>query len=229
MMAASRKQRVKQTIPGLQEARQEGGVLTFFKGVSAAFSASRAHDKSPDDSLCEKADDYALKLEQELTTLEAHLEILMKREKNVARTWVELGMACGVIGQMESAVNEKVNVAVFQLLGSMSDQLAVMIARKVELEKQGVTDAVKDHIRMAQAVQTMMKLRAVVSNNYVEQLNKMEQLSPAQHPAALSRLTPPAAAASRRSAVCCPPVPANAKAARTPTLRLAQWPTVRRR
>jgi len=176
MMSAARKQRVKQTIPGLQEARQEGGVLNFFKGVSHALSGSRTHERSPDDLLCEKADDYALKLEQELTNLEAHLEILMKREKNVARTWVEMGMVCGVISQMESAVNEKVNVSVFQVLGSMSDQIAVMIARKVELEKQGFTDAVKDHIRMAQAVQTMMKLRAVVSNNYYEQLIKMEQI-----------------------------------------------------
>ena len=155
-------------------------MLSFFKSgahsVSHVFSGSRAHERSPDDALCEKADDYALKLEAELSQLEGHLEMLMKREKNVARTWVEMGMACGVISQMESAVNEKVNVSVFQVLGSMSDQVAVMLARKVELERQGFTDAVKDHIRMAQAVQTMMKLRQVVSNNYYEQLLKMEQL-----------------------------------------------------
>ena len=146
-MSVARKQRVKTVIPGLQAATQEGGMFSFFKSgahsVKDVFSASRAHERSPDDALCEKADDYALKLEQELTTLEGHLEMLMKREKNVARTWVELGMACGVISQMESAVNEKVNVSVFQVLGSMSDQIAVMTARKVELEKQGFTDAVK--------------------------------------------------------------------------------------
>ena len=180
-MTAARKARVRQTIPGLQAATQEsGGVFSFFKSgahsVSTVFSGNRAHERSPDDALCEKADDYALKLEAEMSQLEGHLEMLMKREKNVARTWVEMGMACGVISQMESAVNEKVNVSVFQVLGSMSDQVAVLIARKVELERQGFTDAVKDHIHMAQAVQTMMKLRQVVSNNYYEQLLKMEQL-----------------------------------------------------
>jgi hypothetical protein len=179
-MSVARKQRVKAVIPGLQAATQEGGMFSFFKtgasSVSHVFSGSRAHERSPDDALCEKADDYALKLEAEMTALEGHLELLMKREKNVARTWVEMGMACGVISQMESAVNEKVNVSVFQVLGSMSDQIAVMVARKVEMEKQGFTDAVKDHIRMAQAVQTMMKLRGVVANNYYEQLLKMEAL-----------------------------------------------------
>ena len=102
-------------------------VLTFFSG---AFTSKAQHERSPDDTLCEKADDYALKLEQELTNLEGQLEMLMRREKNVARTWVELGMACGVVSQMEAAVNERVNVSVFQVLGSMSDQVAVMVARK---------------------------------------------------------------------------------------------------
>ena len=144
-------------------------MLTFFSG---AFTSKAQHERSPDDTLCEKADDYALKLEQELTNLEGQLEMLMRREKNVARTWVELGMACGVVSQMEAAVNERVNVSVFQVLGSMSDQVAVMVARKVEMERQGFTDAVKDHIRMAQAVQTMMKLRGVVAHNYYEQFAK---------------------------------------------------------
>ena len=157
-------------------------VLTFFSG---AFASKAQHERSPDDTLCEKADDYALKLEQELTNLEGQLEMLMRREKNVARTWVELGMACGVVSQMEAAVNERVNVSVFQVLGSMSDQVAVMVARKVEMERQGFTDAVKDHIRMAQAVQTMMKLRGVVAHNYYEQFAKGHN----QHPALPQQLT----------------------------------------
>ena len=154
-------------------------VLTFFSG---AFQSKAQHERSPDDTLCEKADDYALKLEQELTNLEGQLEMLMRREKNVARTWVELGMACGVVSQMEAAVNERVNVSVFQVLGSMSDQVAVMVARKVEMERQGFTDAVKDHIRMAQAVQTMMKLRGVVAHNFYEQFAKGQPSTPHDHP-----------------------------------------------
>ena len=148
-------------------------MLSIFSG---AFASKAVHERSPDDTLCEKADDYALKLEQELTNLEGQLEMLMRREKNVARTWVELGMACGVVSQMEAAVNERVNVSVFQVLGSMSDQVAVMVARKVEMERQGFTDCVKDHIRMAQAVQTMMKLRGVVAHNFYEQFARVEQL-----------------------------------------------------
>ena len=143
-------------------------VLSIFSG----FQSKVQHERSPDDTLCEKADEYATKLEQELMNLENQLEMLMRREKNVARTWVELGMACSVVSQMEAAVNERVNVSVFQVLGSMSDQVAVMVARKVEMERQGFTDAVKDHIRMAQAVQTMMKLRKVVAHNYYEQFAK---------------------------------------------------------
>jgi len=140
------------------------------------FASNRPHDRSLDDVLCEKADDYGLKLQAELDTLNLHLEMLMKREKNVARTWVELGMACGVISQMEAGVNEKVNVGVFSTLGSMSDQIAVMLARKVELERMGFRDAVRDQTRLAEAVQHMMKLRAVVSNNYYEALSRLETL-----------------------------------------------------
>lgn len=61
---------------------------------------------------------------------------------------------------------EKQLQQVFALLANQSDQLAVLTAQKVELERQGIRDVVKDYTRLSNAVQQLMKVRGQVANTF---------------------------------------------------------------
>ena len=165
--------------PASSSAANPTGVVSFLKervsDISSAFQSAKAHDRSPDDVACEKAADYAMALEHELIELHNQIEMMIKREKNVARNWIDFGLSASVLGAAEGENGDKSLHQVFALLASLSDQVAVQTAAKVEMERQGMRDVIKDHIRLSDAVEQMMKLRAHVSAQYYSALQTLEQ------------------------------------------------------
>lgn len=103
------------TDPVLHAARQRtkknvataagNGVMGFFKekaqDIAGVFNAPKQVEKTPDDLACDKASEYATALEAQLNILHDQFDTLMKREKGVARSYVELGLACSAIGHAE--------------------------------------------------------------------------------------------------------------------------------
>lgn len=68
------------------------------------FSApGREHPKTDDDLACDKIQEYAVSLQNELALLEAQVETWLSKEKSLSSAWSELGSSVAMVAQSEGS------------------------------------------------------------------------------------------------------------------------------
>lgn len=172
------------------------GFLSFMKSglesVQNALHVSKEREKTTDDIACDQVMAYANELEQQLTSLHAHAQNLITSDRALSKTWFDLGLACTVLGQAETAQLQQQKLAAgphaaekgiahdahlakaLAQVGTIADQLSMIISKKSEQENLIFREPLKDYIRLADSVKAMMKTRAQVLSAYHAALNTLD-------------------------------------------------------
>ncbi len=158
--------------------QQKTGFMTFFKeaaqSLQANLQAPKEREKSADDLACERVFEYSAQLESQLNGVHAQADALVKKEKSLAKTNFELGLALTVLGQAEAAAGNSRLAQVFAALGNGSDQGSTLLTKKFESEQFEFRESIKDWSRMAEALKATMKLRATLLQKSHDAMNLLE-------------------------------------------------------
>lgn len=140
------------------------GFMSYLKEglttITNTFGANKEREKGPEDEQCDEVLAYATSLDTSLQEVHENLQGLVNKNKDLAKTWFQLGLSCTLLGQYELDQNEQSLGAVFNKVGHTADRLSVLVTEKVDKENLEFREPIKDYIRMVGSVKAMMRTRA---------------------------------------------------------------------
>lgn len=155
-----------------------GGFMSFMKESAFALGSTlvptKERERTPDDQLCEQVMQYANSLETSLASVHTNADALVRKNKELAKHWFELGLASTMLGQYETNQQEEKLGSVFTKLGGTADRLAVLLTQKVERDQIEFVEQLKDHVKIVESLKQMMKTRAQILANYHASLTRLE-------------------------------------------------------
>jgi hypothetical protein len=95
--------------------------------------------------MCDKIQQYADALDTQFTSVHGHVDLLIKRERGLARTWFDFGNACTLLGQYVL-----INAILYYLIYCKPEQVVylvcLMLNRYESGQKQAELGAVLAHL-----------------------------------------------------------------------------------
>lgn len=142
--------------------------------LSSSFITPKEREKSEADSQCDQVLGYTNSLEGSLGSLHSNVDQLVRKNKDLAKNWFELGLACTLLGQYETNQSEEQLGSVFSELGNTADRLSVLMTSRVESEQLEFSDKLKDSLRLVGAVRAMMKRRTLALDTLHASQDRLE-------------------------------------------------------
>ena len=134
-------------------------------------SVAKARERSAADVASDAMLEHAVQLETSLASLHTAVESLQVREQRLGKSWFELGLSCGVLGQAEAGAAEHVLAGAFSALAHASSQLSALENQKAEAERLQLSRVLDDQRRIAASVQQMARSRAAALATYQHALS----------------------------------------------------------
>lgn len=140
------------------------GFMSYIKegmqSLSHTFGGAKERERTQEDEECDEVTAYASSLETSLHEVHENVQSLVSKNKDLAKNWFQLGLACTLLGQYENDQNERKLGDTFSKVGHTADRLSVLVTEKVDKENLEFREPIKDYIRMVNSVKAMMKTRA---------------------------------------------------------------------
>jgi sorting nexin-1/2 len=141
--------------------------------LSNSYGPGKDREKSDADNKADLVVAYASSLEKSLGALQTHSDSLVKTDKDLAKHYFELGLAFTELGQYETEQAEATLGGIYASVGSAADSISVLTTEKMEQETVSLKESVKDQVRMAGAVKTMIAGRTKLAVTHQTQTSAL--------------------------------------------------------
>lgn len=143
--------------------------------IAAAVVPNKAElEQTPGDIACADATAYTVALETTTQSASDHIETLVGKEREIATSWFDTGLAFTVLSQFENEHQAQPVGDIFQRLGNVADRMSVLQTKKTDTDNIIFHEPMKDYVRITAAMQEALRIRATLHDKYATSLGQLE-------------------------------------------------------